>query len=76
MLSVAAETGWSEQTIMFMPMAKLAQFQHCIMRRNGARTVWSNDVDEPDNGGSRDLATRLATLREQWLGTVDSDPDA
>ena len=61
---------------MFMPMARLAQFQHCVMRRNGARTVWSNDVDEPANGGSRDLAARLATLREQWLGTVDSDPDA
>ena len=59
-----------------MPMAKLAQFQHCVMRRNGARTVWSSDVDEPNHGGSRDLATRLATLRELWLGTVDSDPDA
>ncbi len=60
---------------MFMAMAKLAQFQHCIMRRNGARTVWSNDVDEPDDGGSRDLGERLAMLREQWLGTVDSDTD-
>ena len=59
---------------MFMPMAKLAQFQHCIMRRNGTRTVWSLSMD--DETGSRDLGERMAALREQWLGKVDSDPDA
>ena len=27
---------------MFMPLARLVQYQHCLLRRNGVRTEWSN----------------------------------
>jgi hypothetical protein len=40
--AVAAETGWPEERIIFMPLARLAQYQHCLLRRNGVRTHWSN----------------------------------
>jgi hypothetical protein len=39
--AVAAETGWPEERILFMPLARLAQYQHCLLRRNGVRTGWS-----------------------------------
>ncbi len=25
---------------MFMPLARLVQYQHCLLRRNGVRTEW------------------------------------
>jgi hypothetical protein len=44
--AIAAETGWSEKRILFMPLARLAQYQHCLLRRNGVRTFWmSRGVD-------------------------------
>jgi hypothetical protein len=39
--AIAAETGWPEERIVFMPLARLAQYQHCLLRRNGVRTSWT-----------------------------------
>ena len=36
--AIAAETGWPEDKILFLPLARLAQYQHCLLRRNGVRT--------------------------------------
>jgi hypothetical protein len=59
--AVAAETGWPEERILIMPLARLAQYQHCLLRRNGARTSWTKtETDGPSLGG------QLAALREQW----------
>jgi hypothetical protein len=65
--AVAAETGWPEDRILFMPLARLAQYQHCLLRRNGARTHWSHS-------GTREmsLGEQLAALRAQWTGSVDA----
>jgi hypothetical protein len=38
--AIAAETGWPEERILFIPLARLAQYQHCLLRRNGVRTNW------------------------------------
>lgn len=38
--AIAAETGWPEERILFMPLARLAQYQHCVLRKNGVRTTW------------------------------------
>jgi hypothetical protein len=35
---LAAETGWPEERILHMPQARLARYQHCLLRRNGVRT--------------------------------------
>ena len=61
MFAVAAETGWPEERILFMPLARLAQYQHCLLRRNGVRTNWSN-------AGSIGIgaAEQIARLRIQW----------
>lgn len=37
--AVALETGGAEERILFMPLARLAQYQHCLLRRNGVRTT-------------------------------------
>jgi hypothetical protein len=50
---IAAETGWAEDRILFMPLARLFQYQHCLLRRNGVRTNWSQSE------------TGMPTLREQ-----------
>jgi hypothetical protein len=63
--SIAAETGWSEERILFMPLALLAQYQHCLLRRNGVRTRWS----DPMEGGSG-LKHQLETLRVEWGGAT------
>ena len=31
----------SEEKILHMPLARLAQYQHCLLRRNGVRTGWA-----------------------------------
>ena len=46
--AIAAETGWPEERILFMPLARLAQYQHCLLRRNGVRTHWSSHRGEPN----------------------------
>jgi hypothetical protein len=46
--AIAAETGWPEERILFMPLARLAQYQHCLLLRNGVRTEWSLISQESD----------------------------
>jgi hypothetical protein len=60
---------------MFMPLALLAQYQHCIMRKNNTRTTWTHDVDESGTP-TGSLEDRMKSLREMWLGEVDSHPEA
>jgi hypothetical protein len=71
--TIAAETGWSEERIMFMPLARLAQYQHCLLRRNGISTRWSNHVQ---GGPEISLKDRLAILRTQWNPKDDATPHA
>ena len=59
--AIAAETGWPEDRILFMPLARLAQYQHCLLRRNGVRTKWGAATGE-----ASDLRERMAGFREQW----------
>jgi hypothetical protein len=64
--ALAAETGWPEERILFMPLARLAQYQHCLLRRNGVRTSWNSAATQ-----QFDLREHLGALRERWTGTVD-----
>ena len=59
--AVAAETGWPEEPIIFMSLARLAQYQHCLFRRNGVRTNWSSAGE-----GDLTLRDRSEALRMQW----------
>jgi hypothetical protein len=59
--AIAAETGWPEERILFMQLARLAQYQHCLLRRNGVRTAWAitgSTVNAPSQF--------IRLLREQW----------
>ena len=67
MFAIAAETGWAEERVMFMPLARLAQYQHCLLRRNGVRTHWNGSAS---SGGS--LRDQIAQLRLQWRAAVDA----
>jgi hypothetical protein len=61
--AVAAETRWPEERVLFMPLARLAQYQHCLLRRIGVRTNWS------ETGRSTvSLKDQLAQLRLQLVG--------
>ena len=53
-----------------MPLARLAQYQHCLFRRNSVRTRWSNA-----NPDGTDLREQIRALRLQWRGAVDSDSE-
>ncbi len=62
--AIAAETGWPEDKILFLPLARMAQYQHCLLRRNGVNTGWM-----PPTGHDRSSVTSLlASLRGQWRG--------
>ena len=61
MFAVAAETGWPEERILFMPLARLAQYQHCLLRRNGVRTTWN----EPETDVFS-LREQIEALRVKW----------
>ena len=61
MFAVAAETGWPEERILFMSLARLAQYQHCLLRRNGVRTSWSHAET-----GMLTIKKQLETLRALW----------
>jgi hypothetical protein len=54
-----------------MPLSRLAQYQHCLLRRNAVRTHWSGagQIGVP-------LKDQIAQLRLQWRESVDSDPDS
>lgn len=69
MFAIAAETGWPEERVLFMPLARLAQYQHCLFRRNAVRTTWSNS-----SPGSASLKEQLENLRQQWRDAVDDPP--
>jgi hypothetical protein len=59
--AVAAETGWPEERILHMSLARLAQYQHCLLRRNGVRTHWSATIE-----GGTSLRDQLEALRLKW----------
>ena len=63
MFAIAAETGWPEERILFMPLARLAQYQHCLLRRNGVRTSWSHSRYTECG-----LREQLEALRGRWTG--------
>ena len=63
MFALAAETGWPEERILHMPLARLAQYQHCLLRRNGMRTTWSRA-----DGAGLTLRAQLEALRGKWSG--------
>ena len=65
--AIAAETGWPEERILFMLLARLAQYQHCLLRRNGVRTHWSASGE-----GGTNLREQLETLRVRWNLAGDS----
>jgi hypothetical protein len=44
---------------MFMPLARLVQYQHCLLRRNGVRTDWSA-------AKQRNLSETLERLRSEF----------
>ena len=67
MFAVAAETGWPEERILFMPLARLAQYQHCLLRRNGLRTHWSAKGE-----GGTSLREQLESLRMRWAESAES----
>ena len=62
MFAIAAETGWPEERILFMPLARLAQYQHCLLRRNGVRMNWVHSGDEKG-----DLREQLEALRVKLI---------
>lgn len=51
-----------------MPLARLAQYQHRLLRRNGVRTSWGHFGDE---GG--DLREQLKALHERWTAEDQVD---
>jgi len=63
--AIAAETGWPEERILFIPLARLAPYQHCLLRRNGVRTSWGHSGDEEG-----DLREKLEALRGRWTGVT------
>ncbi len=44
-----------------MPLARLAQYQHCLLRRNGVRTDWSSSA-----AGIPALREQIERLRGRW----------
>ena len=69
MFAIAAETGWPEERILHMPLARLFQYQHCLLRRNGVRVHWSC------TGEARiSLREQLESLRANWRLTKN-DPN-
>ena len=52
--------GWPEERILLMPLARLVQYQHCVLRRNGVRAGWSCSA-----GGGAGLRDQLAALRKR-----------
>ena len=46
-----------------MPLARLAQYQHCLLRRNGTAVRWSNT-----GGAAASVLDELRALRARWTG--------
>ena len=51
-----------------MPLARLFQYQHCLLRRNGVRAHWSSAGEVQIS-----LREQLETLRARWNRVDDSD---
>jgi len=68
--AIAAETGWPEERVMFMPLARSAQYQHCLLRRNGVRASWSGS----GSSGST-LRDQIIQLRLQWRAEQEIGPE-
>ena len=68
MFAIAAETGWPEERILFMPLARLAQYQHCLLRRNGVRTNWGHSETEQTT-----LRDQLEALCVRWTAENQVD---
>jgi hypothetical protein len=49
-----------------MPLARLAQYQHCLLRRNGVLTGWSGSCTEQNASASIDA------LRKIWVADADT----
>ena len=54
-----------------MSLARLAQYQHCLLRRNAVRTHWSGAGQ-----AGVTLKDQIAQLRLQWRESVDCDPES
>ncbi len=67
MFAIAAETGWPEERILLMPLARLFQYQHCLLRRNGVRAHWSSTGESQTS-----LREQLEALRVRWGGSAKS----
>jgi maltooligosyltrehalose synthase len=67
--ALAAETGWPEERILHMPLARLAQYQHCLLRRHGVRTSWSNGDLQRES-----LQEAFAAIRICWERSNGSFP--
>ena len=59
----AFRTSKTVERILFVPLAQLAQYQHCLLRRNGVRTHWSSV-----GTGQGAIQDQLEALRIQWNG--------
>lgn len=46
---------------MLMPLARLAEYQHCLLQRNGVRTSWISAETEQTT-----LRDQLEALRGRW----------
>ena len=53
---------------MLMPLARLAQNQHCLLRRNGVRTNWISAETEQTT-----LRDQMEALRERWTAEDQVD---
>jgi hypothetical protein len=62
--AIAAETGWPEERTLFMPLARLFQYQHCLLRRNGVGTNWRSTLPVCE------IAEQMAQLRLQWRTAI------
>lgn len=72
MFSIAAETGWTEERILFMPLSRLAQYQHCLLRRNGVRTGWSLDYGEGQSSQAKFEWLQRAWAKSRMVASPNS----
>ena len=54
-----------------MPLARLAQYQHCLFHRNAIRIRWSSEETD-----GMDLREQMQALRLQWRASVDAEDEA
>ena len=68
MIAIAAETSWPEERILLMPLTRVFQYQHCLLRRNGVRACWTSSGEVQIS-----LREQLEALRGRWDGSNDPD---